>query len=133
MIRRRPRTRTGGGVDPSLFQDPEDGQFDISNWLASRHGFMPQPIIITGPTLGAGGGLNLMFLHGGLTGTVAPNGHHVPPTITGVAAAATENGSNVAGAYNLGFWYRLVKGIPAINLTRFPYFGYPIRNPRTPS
>ena len=119
-----------GWFDTSLFHDPEDGQFDISNWLASRHGFLPQPIIITGPTLGAGGGLNLMFLHGGLTGTVAPNGRHVPPTITGVAAAATENGSKVAGAYNLGFWLddRLrtttAIGRPDINLDFYPdYLG----------
>jgi hypothetical protein len=87
-----------------LFHDEKDGQFDISNFLASRHGFLPVPIIITGPTLGAGGGLNLMFMHGGLTGSVAPNGRNVPPTITGVAVAATENGSKVANAYNLGFW-----------------------------
>ena len=93
-----------GWFDSSLFFDPKDGQLDISDWLASRHGFLPVPIIITGPTLGAGGGLNLMFMHGGLTGTVAPNGRHVPPTITGIAAAATENGSNLAGGYNLGFW-----------------------------
>jgi hypothetical protein len=115
-----------GWFDSSLFFDPKDGQFDISNWLASRHGFMPVPIIITGPTLGAGGGLNLMFLHGGLTGTVAPNGRHVPPTITGVAAAATENGSNLAGAYNLGFWLEdrlrttTAFGRPDLNVDFYP-------------
>jgi hypothetical protein len=62
-----------GWFDPALFHDSQDGQFDISNWLASRHGFIPVPIVITGPTLGAGGGLNLMFLHGGLTGPPAPS------------------------------------------------------------
>ncbi|BBO78552.1 glyceraldehyde-3-phosphate dehydrogenase [Desulfosarcina widdelii] len=115
-----------GWLDPTLFHDEKDGQFDISNFLASRHGFLPVPILITGPTLGAGGGLNLMFLHGGLTGTVAPNGRHVPPTITGVAAAATENGSKIAGAYNLGFWFddRLrtttAVGRPDVNLDFYP-------------
>ena len=111
---------------PSLFHDEKDGQFDVSNFLASRHGFLPVPIIITGPTLGAGGGLNLMFLHGGLTGTVAPDGRHVPPTITGVAAAATENGSNLAGAYNLGFWFEdrlrttTAIGRPDVNMDFYP-------------
>jgi len=62
-----------GWFDSSLFFDPKDGQLDLSNWLASRHGFLPVPIVITGPTLGAGGGLNLMFLHGGLTGPPAPS------------------------------------------------------------
>jgi len=115
-----------GWFDSSLLHDEKDGQFDISNYLASRHGFMPVPIIITGPTLGAGGGLNLMFLHGGLAGTVAPNGHHVPPTITGIAAAATENGSNIMGAYNLGFWLEdrlrttTAIGRPDVNLDFYP-------------
>ena len=36
-----------GWFDSSLFFDAKDGQLDLSNWLASRHGFMPQPIIIT--------------------------------------------------------------------------------------
>jgi hypothetical protein len=115
-----------GWFDSSLFFDPKDGQLDLSNWLASRHGFLPVPIIITGPTLGAGGGLNLMFLHGGLTGTVAPNGRHVPPTITGVAGAATENGSKIAGAYNLGFWLEdrlrttTAIGRPDLNVDFYP-------------
>lgn len=113
-------------LDPKLFHDPEDGQFDISGWLASRYGFMPVPVIITGPTLGAGAGLNLMFLHGKLVGTVAPNGRHVPPTITGVVAAATENGSRAAGAYNLGFWKEdrlrttTFIGRPDLNLDFYP-------------
>jgi len=115
-----------GWFDSTLFHDEKDGQFDISNWLASRHGFLPVPIIITGPTLGAGGGLNLMFLHGGLEGTLAPNGRHVPPTITGVAAAATENGSRMGGAYNLGFWFEdrlrttTAIGRPDVNLDFYP-------------
>jgi hypothetical protein len=112
--------------DPSLFHDPEDGEFDISAWLSSRYGFMPVPIIITGPTLGAGGGLNLLFLHDKLTGRKAPNGRHIPPTITGVAAIATENGSKAAGAYNLGFWKEdrlrttTFIGRPNINLNFYP-------------
>jgi hypothetical protein len=115
-----------GCFDSTLFHDEKDDHFDISNFLASRHGFMPVPIIITGPTLGAGGGLNLMFMHGGLTGTVTPDGRHVPPTITGVAAAGTKNGTRLAGAYNLGFWLkdrlRTTTAIsrPDVNLDFYP-------------
>lgn len=113
------------GEESSLFF-AEDGEFDISGWLASRHGFLPTPIIITGPTLGAGGGLNLAFMHGNMTGTKASNGRIVPPTITGVAAAATENGSMGAGVYNQGFWFEdrlrttFLAGRPDLNVDFYP-------------
>ena len=51
-----------GWLDPTLLHDEKDGQFGVSNWLASRHGFMPVPVIITGPTLAIGRpNLNLDF------------------------------------------------------------------------
>ena len=121
-----PGEENHGWFDPTLFYDEKDGQFDISKFLASRYGFMPVPIIITGPTLGAGGGLNLMFLHGGLTGNTARDCRHEPPTITGVATAATENGSRLGGAYNLGFWLEdrlrttTAIGRPNVNLDFYP-------------
>ena len=34
------------------FIDPEDGAFDISQFLATRSGFLAGPIILTEPTLG---------------------------------------------------------------------------------
>ncbi|MEJ2238548.1 MAG: BamA/TamA family outer membrane protein [Gemmatimonadales bacterium] len=114
------------GSDPALFRDPDDGKFDVSGWLSSRYGFLPVPIIITGPTFGAGGGVNLLYMHGKLAGRVAPNGHRVPPNITGVAAIATENGSRAAGAYNLGYWKNdrlrttTFLGRPNLNLDFYP-------------
>lgn len=113
-------------LDPALFRDPESGQFDVSGWLASRYGFMPVPIIITGPTLGAGGGLNLLFLHDKLTGKKTASGRRIPPGLTGIAAIATENGSRAAGAYNLGFWHEdrirttTFVGRPDLNLDFYP-------------
>ncbi len=113
-------------LDPALFHDPEDGAFDVSNWLGSRYGFLPVPVIITGPTLGAGGGLNLLFLHDRLTGSQTPDGRHVPPSMSGVAAIATENGTRAEGAYHLGFWLddRLRSttfvGRPDVNLDFYP-------------
>ena len=119
----------GGSDKPStssLFRDPEDGQFDVSAWLASRYGFLPTPVIITGPTLGAGGGVNLLFLHDRLTGEKAPDGRHIPPNLSGIAAIATENGSKAAGAYHLGFWNQdrlrttTFLGRPDVNLDFYP-------------
>jgi len=46
-----------GGV----FRDPEDGRLDMSEWLLTKKGFLPIPIIITEPALGYGGGLVLAF------------------------------------------------------------------------
>jgi hypothetical protein len=92
-------------TNASLFTDPADGQFDVSGFLKTRYGFMPVPIVITGPTLGFGLGLNLMFLHDKFAGRMSKDGTRpLPPSISGVAAAATENGSKMGGAYHLGFY-----------------------------
>jgi len=34
------------------FFDPEDGQFDLSYFLENPHGFLPIPIVVTGPAVG---------------------------------------------------------------------------------
>ena len=36
------------------FIDPTDGQFDTSGWLIDNKGFLPVPILITEPAVGAG-------------------------------------------------------------------------------
>lgn len=88
----------------SMFFDERDGYVDVSKFLASKKGFLPTPIIITGPTFGLGGGLNVMFLHESLAGNRRDDGKYVPPSITGVAAAATQNGTRFAAAYHIGFF-----------------------------
>lgn len=93
-----------GETNSSLFIDDDDGYFDVSKFLASKQGFLPTPILITGPTFGLGGGLNVMFLHGTLAGKKRADGKYVPPNITGAAAAATENGTRFAAAYHIGFF-----------------------------
>jgi len=45
------------------FIDPVDGQFDTSNWLLNKQGFLPVPIIITEPAIGYGGGVALVYFH----------------------------------------------------------------------
>ena len=76
--------------------DPQDGQFDASEWLLDRKGFLPVPIIITEPAVGYGGGLAAVFFRGSLRDAEdhkGPSGQTVPPDIFTVAAAATENGT----------------------------------------
>ena len=85
------------------FIDEEDGMFDASDWLGSQFGFMPVPILITGPTFGNGLGLNLLFLHDSFVNKSAESGRYIPPSISGIAYAATENDTTFAGAYHLGF------------------------------
>lgn len=87
--------------DKKLFVSDEDGKFDISDFLLTKYGFMPMPIIITEPAIGYGGGLNLMFLHDSLASSMQ---RESPPSISGVVAAGTENGTLVGAAYHLGFW-----------------------------
>lgn len=112
--------------DPGLFRDPADCEFDVSAWLGSRYGFLPVPVIITGPTLGAGGGINFLFLKDKLTGRKLADGRHVPPNMMGVAAIATENGSRAAAAYHMGFWNEdrlrttTFIGRPDLNLDFYP-------------
>jgi hypothetical protein len=87
--------------DNKLFVSEEDGKFDISDFLLTKYGFMPMPIIITEPAIGYGGGLNLMFLHDSLASSIQ---RESPPSISGVVAAATENGTLFGVAYHVGFW-----------------------------
>ena len=54
----------GAGSFRDQFMDEQDGWFDTSDWLATQHGFLPVPIIITEPAIGYGGGAALLFFHG---------------------------------------------------------------------
>ncbi len=72
------------------FRDPQDGQFDMSEWLLDHKGFLPVPIIITEPAVGYGGGAALVFFSESLRDTAARSkgGHRTPPDVFAVAAAA---------------------------------------------
>ena len=81
------------------FIDPQDGYFDMSEWLVDRKGFLPVPIIITEPAVGYGGGVSLMFVRNSMRESAeraAQTGHMVPPDIFVVGGAGTENGTRVA-------------------------------------
>ena len=92
------------GQERGLFTDPDDGAFDASQWLLDRKGFLPVPILITEPAIGYGGGIGLLFFResiGDAATKAKESGRLTPPSIYGVAAAATENGTKFAGAFGL--------------------------------
>lgn len=85
----------------SRFIDPEDGQFDLSYFLANPRGFLPVPIVITEPAVGYGGGAAGMFLRPrhelGQEGWARPN-------ISGIGAFGTQNGTWGAFAGDASLW-----------------------------
>jgi hypothetical protein len=87
------------------FTDPQDGQFDLSQFLASRVGFMPVPILITEPAVGYGGGLGLMFLHDKLGARDAEGKFKGTPSISGIFGGYTESDSWFLGGGHFGSWY----------------------------
>lgn len=93
-------------LDWKLFKDSEDGALDLSDWLMTKGGFMPVPIIVTEPAVGTGLGLATVFFHGKLIGRPNPNkpGQQLPPSMTVAAGAYTENGTWFAGGGHVGHW-----------------------------
>lgn len=108
------------------FRDPADNRFDASHWLLERRGFLPVPLVITEPAIGYGGGLALAYFRRPAGGT------HAPPSITGVMAAGTENGTRLAALGHLGIWredrLRYTGGVAAldVNLEFFGAGGFPL-------
>lgn len=97
------------------FIDPEDGMLDLSHYLAEKKGFLPIPIIITEPAVGFGAGVALVFLHDPLSGRVTEGdtfkpqsvddrGKLIPPSISAVFGAYTENDTWLAGGAHMGVW-----------------------------
>ena len=118
-----------------LLKDPQDGRLDGSRWLLERRGFLPVPIIITEPAVGYGGGLALAFFHRHAQSSAPPppgeKPTFIPPSVTGVMAAATENGTKIGGLGHLGIWrnntLRYTGALAAmdINLTFYGGEDYP--------
>jgi len=85
----------------SKFRDPEDGQIDLSQFLATPKRFMPIPLIVTEPAIGYGGGLAGMFIRprkkAGEEGFARPN-------ISLAGGIYTENGTWMAFAGDSSHW-----------------------------
>jgi hypothetical protein len=90
---------TDAGWFDDTFIDPADGQFDTSNWLLNKKGFLPVPIVITEPAIGYGGGIALAYFHDKLG-----SDENKKPSISALALGATENGTWFAGGGYLGIW-----------------------------
>ena len=83
------------------FTDPEDGQFDVSDFLAQPRAFLPIPIIVTEPAVGYGGGAVGMFLR---PRTQAGQEGWARPDISAVGALGTQNGTWAAFAGDSSRW-----------------------------
>jgi hypothetical protein len=96
-----------------LFFDREDGQLDLSGYLATARGFLPIGNIITEPAVGYGGVLGLLFLHDSIANRAAQAAElnadgtlkrMTPPSSSGVAGFLTENGSWGGGGFHNGIF-----------------------------
>ena len=61
-------------------KDPEDGAFDLSEFLLEANGVLPIIIPITEPAVGYGGALALMYFHK----RKEEYKSYVPPSVSGV-------------------------------------------------
>jgi hypothetical protein len=113
------------GRAAAQFTDPQDGEFDVSEWLLEKKGFLPVPILITEPAIGYGGGAALLWFRESL-GERQAQGRYSPPDIFGGALAATENGTTLIGAFGMvsfagEYWrWRGFVGRPDVNLDFYP-------------
>jgi len=82
----------------------EEGELDLSNYLSQAYGFLPVPILITEPAIGYGGGAALVYLHDKFIGSKGASGRNIPPSMSGIILAGTENGTKVAGGFHLGYY-----------------------------
>ena len=83
-----------------LFRDPEDGRMDVSDWLLTKKGVLPIPILVTEPAVGYGGGLALAFFSQSLAEGARANGgntQYSPPLIAAAAGIYTSDGSYAGG------------------------------------
>ena len=113
----------------SQFKD-DDGWFDASDWvLENAVGFMPVPIIITEPAVGAGLGMAAVFFHAPKNYSAAEfksqeeaEAEFVLPDITAVAAGYTENDTWFIGGGHMAHWrndtirYEGLLGYASLNL-----------------
>lgn len=110
----------------SQFIDVKDNRLDMSEWLAGRAGFLPIPILISDPAVGYGGGIGLAFFHDSSEKPSLDEGDadmlSLPPSVSFLAGAATENDSWLLGGGHFGSWkkdnirYNGMAGYGSLNL-----------------
>ena len=121
-----PSAPTTDSSSTDLFREPNDGWFDISRFLDHKVGFFPVVFPITEPAVGYGGGGALAFFHTQPRAIETEDGTRViPPIMTIVTGAATENGSWGAGAVHSHIWddgrirYSIAGGYASLDLDWF--------------
>jgi hypothetical protein len=105
-------------------KDPEDGKFDISQYLLDNIvGFLPVPIIITEPAVDNGLGFVGAFFHQPKADQMQPGDEHlILPNISAIAIAYTGNDSKIIGGGHFRNWgkdhyrYEVMAGYADINL-----------------
>jgi hypothetical protein len=114
------------------FKDPEDGEFDASEYLLDHRGVLPLPILITEPAVGYGGGVALMWFSESLRDVAqraaASGGRITPPNIYGAMVAGTERTKMAPRAHVVrrGRW--LYRGAAAAMDMNLDFYG--VGNPR---
>ena len=78
------------------FKDPEDGAFDLSQYLLEANGALPIVLPITEPAVGYGGTLALLYFHH----RKKKYQTYVPPNVSGIAGLYTSNKTWGAGAFH---------------------------------
>ncbi|HET7536808.1 MAG TPA: BamA/TamA family outer membrane protein [Candidatus Didemnitutus sp.] len=102
-------TAAAGKPKPSFFdqfKDPDDGTFDMSQFILSKHGFLVVPIIITEPAVGYGGGAAVVFFDYAPDPPpgAPPPKRYAPPSLTAVVGGMTENGTWFGALAYRGIW-----------------------------
>lgn len=121
--------------------DPEDGMLDASRYLSEVPlGFLPVPVLITEPAVGAGLGVMGIFFHESEEQrkqriTQASKHAILPSNISMLGIMGTENGTKGVGGGHLGFWlqdtlrYKGFAVYPDLNLDFYSIAGYQLPNP----
>lgn len=85
------------------FRDSLDNQFDLSDVVLKKKGFIPVPVIITEPALGGfGGGLAPVFIKPNMPKTVNGKVYPSAPDLSALMAGYTLNGTWGVGGFHSG-------------------------------
>ncbi len=105
------------------FRDSLDHQFDLSDWLINKNGFIPVPAIITEPAFGGfGGALAPVFIHQNAPVIRNDKVYPMAPNVAVVAGGYTLNNTwGVGGGYagtirKWGVRYSLMGGYGNVNI-----------------
>ena len=84
------------------FVDSTDNALDISKWLSQVYGFVPVVGLITEPAVGYGAALAILHIH--KSKELNFEGKPIPPSISAVVGAYTENGTWAGILAYKGYW-----------------------------